>query len=82
MNWLVTMGGAVTMTGEPCVPTLYLDGMSVSRHGDPASLSEFLTLSTLDVAVIEVYPGAASLPAEFNDPGTMCAIGIWTRRGG
>ena len=82
MSWLVTMGGAVTLTGQPCVPTLYLDGMRVSRHGDPASLSEFLTLSTLDVAVIEVYPGAASLPAEFNDPGTMCAIGIWTRRGG
>ena len=73
---------AVTLIGDRCVPTIYLDGMRVSRHGDPASLSEFLTMSTFDVAVIEVYPGAASLPAEFNDPGTMCAIGIWTRRGG
>ncbi len=82
MSWSVTMGGAVTLTGGRCVPTIYLDGMRVSRPGDPASLSEFLAMSTFDVAVIEVYPGAASLPAEFNDPGTMCAIGIWTRRGG
>ncbi len=37
-------------------------------------------MSTMDVAVIEVYPGAASLPPEFNDPGSMCAIGIWTKR--
>jgi len=82
MTWSVTMGGAVTLTGDACVPSIYLDGMRVSRHGDPASLSEFLAMSTFDVAIIEVYPGAASLPPEFNDPGTMCAIGIWTRRGG
>jgi len=82
LRWLVTMGGAVTMTGDPCVPSIYLDGVRVSHHGDPASLSEFLAMSTLDVAILEVYPGAASLPPEFNDPGTMCAIGIWTKRGG
>lgn len=82
LTWSVTMGGAVTLNGDACVPSIYLDGMRVSRHGDPASLSEFLAMSTFDVAIIEVYPGAASLPPEFNDPGTMCAIGIWTKRGG
>jgi len=82
LRWSVTMTGAVTLNGDPCVPSIYIDGVRVSHHGDPASLSEFLAMSTLDVAIIEVYPGAASLPPEFNDPGTMCAIGIWTRRGG
>jgi len=54
----------------------------VSSSDDTAGLSEMMGLPTLDVAVIEVYPGASSLPPEFNDPGTMCAIGIWTKRGG
>ena len=80
--WAVYMGGAMRLDGRACVPVVYLDGMKVSNPEDPTSLSEFLNMSTFDVAVIEVYPGAASLPPEFNDPGAMCAIGIWTKRGG
>jgi len=80
--WAVTMGGAVTLSGQACVPAIYLDGIRVSNSEDPMSVSEFMAMSTFDVDVIEVYPGASSLPPEFNDPGTMCAIGIWTRRGG
>jgi hypothetical protein len=81
-QWRVRMGGAVTLDGSPCMPVVYLDGMRVSSSGDTQSLSEMMAMPTFDVAVIEVYPGAASLPPEFNDPGTMCAIGIWTKRGG
>jgi hypothetical protein len=65
-----------------CSPAVYLDGMRVVQSGDAAAMSEFMGMSTFDVEVIEVYKGPASLPPEFNDPGTLCAIGIWTRRGG
>ena len=81
-NWGVTMGGAVGLDGGRCVPSIYLDGMRVASSADPSGMSEFLSMSTFDVAVIEVYTGPASLPPEFNDPGTLCAVGIWTRRGG
>ncbi|NNM03735.1 MAG: TonB-dependent receptor [Gemmatimonadetes bacterium] len=82
MRWIVEMRGAMTLDGQRCRPVVYLDGMRVSSSDDEASLSEMMAMPTFDVAVIEVYPGAASLPPEFNDPGTMCAIGIWTARGG
>jgi hypothetical protein len=82
LQWRINMRGAVLLNGQPCVPSVYLDGIRVSNSEDPSSLSEFMAMSTYDVAVIEIYRGAASLPPEFNDPGTMCAIGIWTKRGG
>lgn len=63
-----------------CEPAIYLDGQRIHRPGDPPS--PFLDDSTNEIELIEVYPGAASLPAEYNDPGTFCAIGIWSRRGG
>lgn len=80
--WTVHMGRAGRFGDKGCKPTVYLDGMRVALPDDNAALSEFLSMSTFDVEVIEVYKGPASLPPEFNDPGTMCAIGIWTRRGG
>jgi hypothetical protein len=82
MMWNVRMMGAATLSGQGCTPVIYLDGIKVTNPEDPTSVSEFMAMSTFDVAVIEVYAGASSLPPEFNDPGTMCAIGIWTRRGG
>lgn len=82
--WSVAMGGSILLTGGRCVPAVYLDGIRVPNPADDSltlsSLSEFMAMSTMDVAVSEVYPGAASLPPEFNDPGSMCAIGIWTKR--
>ena len=60
-----------------CTPTIWLDGRRVG-----AGASEFLNMSTIDVDVIEVFPGPASLPPEYNDAGTFCAVGIWTKRGG
>jgi len=82
LQWSIYMRAAVSLTGEPCVPAVYLDGVRVSNPEDPSSVSEFMAMSTFDVAVVEVYPGASSIPPEFNDPGSMCAIGIWTKRGG
>ena len=61
-----------------CLPTIFVDGIRVDRGG----ASDFLNMSTIDVEIIEAYKGPATLPPEYNDPGTFCAIGIWTKRGG
>ena len=50
----------------------------VARNG----VSDMLEMSTAEIEGIEVYPGPATLPAEFNHPGVKCAVVIWTRRGG
>ena len=71
LTWSIELRGG-------CTPTIFVDGVRVGRGG----VSEFLNMSTISVEIIEVFPGAASLPAEYNDPGTFCAIGIWTKRGG
>ena len=71
LTWSIQLRGG-------CTPTIFVDGVRVGRGG----VSEFLNMSTISVEIIEVFPGAASLPPEYNDPGTFCAIGIWTKRGG
>jgi hypothetical protein len=81
-QWNITIGRAARIGEGGCVPAVYLDGMRVAKPDDQPAISEFLSMSTFDVEVIEIYKGPASLPPEFNDPGTLCAIGIWTRRGG
>jgi hypothetical protein len=50
------------------VDRMYMGGVSIDREVLP-----------IDVEAVEVYPGPASLPAEFSRSG--CAIVIWTRRG-
>jgi carboxypeptidase family protein/TonB-dependent receptor-like protein len=60
-----------------CAPVVYLDGMRVVRPGDDAN--EFLSMSTREFEVVEVYGGPATLPPEFAS-GAMCAIALWTRR--
>lgn len=74
-------GFHVTLRGG-CQPTIYVDGVRFARASDPQAVGEALLMSSGEVEIIEVYPSPASLPAEYNDPGTFCAIGIWTRRGG
>lgn len=71
LTWSIELRGG-------CTPTIFVDGVRVGRGG----VSEFLNMSTISVEIIEVFPGAASLPPEYNDPGTFCAVGIWTKRGG
>lgn len=69
-----------------CKAALWIDGVEVFNpgeddgEGDPPPLQDFLRVSALDVALIEVFPGASSLPPEFARPGTKCAVSIWTKR--
>jgi len=72
---------------QRCYPDVYVDGIKLNRgrRGAQASLEsvcidEFVVPS--EVEAIEVYKGAASLPAEFGGSSGRCGvIVIWTRRG-
>ena len=55
--------------------------LSPGRIGN-LELRNRIAMAPMGVEIVEVYPGPASLPPEYNDPGTKCAIGIWTKRGG
>lgn len=62
---------------------VYLNGVRVVRAENPM---EEVTVDELvlphDVEGLEIYPGAASLPAEFSgDTGRCGAVAIWTRSG-
>ena len=62
-----------------CAPEIWLDGIRVVRAGgDP---SEFMSMNTIEVEVIELFPSPSSIPPEYSTSG-LCAVGIWTKRGG
>jgi hypothetical protein len=75
-------GGLWNIQIRGCSPAFYVDGLRVAQSGDTWALSEFLNEPTMGIEVLEVFPGAATLPPEYNDPGTHCAVAAWTRRGG
>ena len=59
-----------------CSPTCYLDGMKVG------SFDGIKRVETMDVALIEGYAGAASVPGEFSGSDARCGvIAVWTDRG-
>ena len=59
-----------------CSPTFYLDGMKVG------SFDGIKRVETMDVALIEGYAGAASVPGEFSGSDARCGvIAVWTDRG-
>ena len=71
---------------RPCMMNVYLDGVLVMRSGDDRwgggspvqSVNEYV-LPT-EIAGIEVYRGAAALPAEFSGFDSRCgAVVIWTK---
>ncbi len=69
--------GATSLSGGACAPAFYIDGV-LQRSGVDA----ILRMPTHDFEVIEAYPGAASVPAEFSGSNARCGvIVIWTRRG-
>jgi hypothetical protein len=61
-----------------CSPAVFLDRMYL---GDTRRTNIDWVVSPIEVEAIEVYKGAASLPAEFGGGGGCGAIVIWTRRG-
>lgn len=78
-SYRIQMRGATGLSGVCTSPSLYLDGAQVElASGDAAALDHLVP--SADIAGIEVYPGASSLPPEFNSGDAACgAIVIWTR---
>jgi hypothetical protein len=80
---------------SPCPVIIYVDGVKLTRDFDYRSAKvqdiryqmdlnrEFLEMSGADVDIIEVYSGAASVPAVFGGTDAECGvIALWRRRGG
>ncbi|MYA34050.1 MAG: TonB-dependent receptor [Gemmatimonadales bacterium] len=60
--------------GSRCLMQVYLDGILISEEGEADMWP------TVDIAGVEVYKGAASLPAEFTGPNSRCGVvAIWTK---
>ena len=64
-----------TGPGRGCPMLIYLDGVLVSEGGQAD-----LWVSPIEIGGVEVYKGAASLPAEFSGPNSRCGVvAIWTK---
>ena len=75
----IQMRGAVELEGICTSPAVYLDGAQVELVSGDAGALDHLVQSR-DIAGIEVYPGASSIPPQFNAGGAICgAIVIWTK---
>ena len=62
-------------------PVVYIDGVQVNQPEAREPLRELRMVHSMDIEALEVYRGAASVPAEFSGPDAMCgALIIWTRR--
>lgn len=63
-------------------PVIYLDGVKVHRPGRGEPMHVLWEVASMDLEAIEVYKGAASVPAEFSGSDAACgAVVIWTKRG-
>ncbi len=61
--------------GSRCLMQIYLDGFLISDQGEAD-----LWVSPVEIAGVEVYKGAASMPAEFTGSGSRCGVVvIWTK---
>ena len=66
--------------GRGCELSVYVDGTPVIQPGrrNVATIDEFVL--PVEIGGVEVYSGAASLPAEFTGSDARCgAIAIWTK---
>lgn len=67
---------ALSLSGGPCPPTFYVDGVKLRSWGLASELS------TLDLELVELYRGPGSTPAEYVDSDSRCGVVVlWTRRG-
>lgn len=75
--------GALFMNRSGCAPTVFLDGVKIAHSRSPAEAFDAVNLlPPSSVEGIEVYPGAASVPAEFAGSDAGCGVvAIWSRRG-
>jgi hypothetical protein len=70
--------GDILRSVDGCTPLVYLDGIRFPLMGESIDA----IVNPNDLEAIEVYPHAASVPAEFSALGSACGvIALWTRRG-
>jgi hypothetical protein len=67
--------------GAACPVQVFLDGMRTTREGPEGDVVVDDLVSPLDVEVVEVFRGMASIPPEFLTNFARCGvIAIWTKR--
>ena len=66
---------------QPCYPTVWMDGQMVHKGGDIPAFVDNL-IHTQEIAGIEVYNSAASVPHQYNLFAQCGVIVFWTRHGG
>ena len=72
-NTVGRVGSIVFSRGRCARPAVYLDGL-IFRAED------LLSVSTANVAAVELYNGPSEVPVEFNRTGSACGvIVIWTK---
>jgi Carboxypeptidase regulatory-like domain len=63
-----------------CYPDVWLDGIKVYTFDSGMRLFDLSSLTTNDVAAIEVYVGAARIPIQYNTSNSSCGVLlIWTK---
>lgn len=73
-------GGAIHNSRTQCAPTVWIDGIEVSRRF-PNAWEAINSMHWSEVQGIEVYPGSATVPAQFSGSRSGCGvIAIWTTR--
>jgi hypothetical protein len=87
---LVVTNNNVYFPRNGCPPSVFVDGVLMTRHtsgrraitGLGQSPYEVINMVwTGDVEGVELYQGRSSIPAEFGGPGSECGVvAIWTRR--
>jgi len=77
----IYMARAVTGPSGACPVQVFLDGMRATREGPGGDVLVDDLVSPLDVEVVEVFRGMASIPPEFLTRYARCGvIAIWTKR--
>lgn len=74
------MGQRILMRGfwGECSPAVFLDGVPIFHLGSTMFVDDLVIAS--DVAAMEVYPRASSVPAAFSGSGDCGAVVVWTYR--
>jgi hypothetical protein len=66
-----------------CRPGIYIDGAFVSGPRRSVTSFNLEDLPATDIEAIEVYPGAASVPPQYNGGNSMCGLILfWTMKPG